>query len=81
VRLTLFFFNLSQGLDDGPSFLGCVIFDQTLFSHSIIFSITCTSVTGGIIMKRQLQWWSIITRDTNKRETCCTAYAKVSQRL
>jgi len=27
--------------------------DQTLFSHSILFSITCTSVTGGIMMNRR----------------------------
>jgi len=31
--------------------------DQILLSHSIFFSIMCTSVTGGImITRRQLQW-------------------------
>jgi len=31
--------------------------DRTLISHSILFSITCTTVTGGIMMnRRQLQW-------------------------
>jgi len=30
-------------------------FDQTLFSHSVLFNITCTSVTGEIMMNtRQL---------------------------
>jgi len=30
---------------------------QTLFSYSILFSITCASVTAGIMMnRRQLQW-------------------------
>jgi len=27
--------------------------DQTIFSHSILFSITCTSVTGGIMINRR----------------------------
>jgi len=36
-------------------FLGNVFFNYTLFSHPILFSITCTSITAGIIMnKRQL---------------------------
>jgi len=32
--------------------------DQILLSHSIFFSITCTSVTVGIMInRRQLYWW------------------------
>jgi len=31
-------------------------FDQTLISHYIFFSITCTSVTGGIIINRRQFW-------------------------
>jgi len=27
--------------------------DRTIFSYSIIFSITCTAVTGGIMMNRK----------------------------
>jgi len=30
-----------------------IFFDQTLFSHSILFSITCTFVTGRIMMNRR----------------------------
>jgi len=30
---------------------------KTLFSHSILFSITCTSLTGGIMMNRRQLWW------------------------
>ena len=39
-------------------------FQPTLFSHSVLFSITCTSATGGIVFnRRQLQLCvSIITR-------------------
>ena len=31
--------------------------EQTLLSHSIFFSITCTSDTGGIMMNRRQLWW------------------------
>jgi len=31
--------------------------DQILLSHSIFFSITCTSVTGGIVINRRQLWW------------------------
>jgi len=27
--------------------------NQTLFSHSILFAITCTSITGGIMVNRR----------------------------
>ena len=37
-----FFFTLLKGIDDVLSFLGCVFLDQSLTSHSILFSITCT---------------------------------------
>jgi len=50
------FSTLSNGIDGAQSFLGYVFIDRTLFSHSILFSITCTSVTGGVMMnRRQLQ--------------------------
>jgi len=66
-----YIFTLSKYTDNVHRFLGYVFVNQTLFSHSILFSITCTSVTGGIMMnRRQLQWWDIITRVTNKHETC-----------
>jgi len=50
-----YFFTSSKGVDDAQSFLGCVVFEKTLFSHSIPFSIMCTTVTGAIMMNsRQL---------------------------
>jgi len=49
----IFFFSLSKGTDDAQSFLGYVFFDQTLISHSILFSTTCTSVSAGIMMNRR----------------------------
>ena len=64
------FFTLSKGIDDVPAFLGCVIFDQTLFSHYILFSITCTYVTGAIMTNRRQLWRSVISRVTNNREKC-----------
>jgi len=57
--LNFFFFILSKGIvDDAQSFLGCFV-DQTffriplLFWGSILFRITCTSVTGGIMINRR----------------------------
>jgi len=41
---------LSKAIDDAQYFLGYVFFNETLFSHSILFSIMCTSVTGRIMM-------------------------------
>jgi len=58
MRLTIrtayifYFFTLSKGIDD--SFLPWLRFvDQTLLTHSIFLSITCTSVTRGIMINRR----------------------------
>jgi len=37
-----YFFTLSKDIDDAPAFLGYVIFEQNLFSQSILFSIMCS---------------------------------------
>jgi len=47
------FFTLSKGKNDAQSVFGQVFFDQTPFLHSFLFSITCTSVTGWIMMNRR----------------------------
>jgi len=47
-----YFFILSKCTDDVHLSL-CKFFRQTLFSHSIHFNITCTSVTGGIMFNRR----------------------------
>jgi len=62
-------FILSEGTDDAHLFWG-TFFRPTLFSHSILFSITCTSVTEGIMFNRRKLWWceSIITRVANKTQ-------------
>jgi len=49
----LYFFTSSKGVDDAQSFLGCVVYEKTLFSHSIPFSIMCTAVTGAIMTNRR----------------------------
>jgi len=41
-----------KGINDAQSLLGNIL-SAKLFSHSILFSITCTSVTGGIMMNRR----------------------------
>jgi len=46
--LHFYFFTLSKGIDDAV-FPWLRFVDDTL-SHSIFFSITCTSVTGGIMI-------------------------------
>jgi len=43
---------LSKGIDDAQSILGYVL-STKLSLHSILFSITCTSVTKGIMMNRR----------------------------
>jgi len=63
------FFTLWKGVGWRSVFPGLPFFDQTLFSHSILFSITCTSVTGGIMMNRRQLCVNIITRVMSKRET------------
>jgi len=53
-RLTFFyFFPLSKGMT--LSFLGYVL-STKLRSHSVLSSITCTSVAGGIMMNRRQLW-------------------------
>jgi len=57
VTYIFYFFTLSKGIDDGLSFLGYVLSTKPSFCLTVLFSITCTSVTGGITMnRRQLQW-------------------------
>jgi len=46
-----FFFTLSKDIDDAQSSLSYVVFDQT-----ILFSITCTSVTVGIMTNTRQLW-------------------------
>jgi len=41
------------------------IFLTKLLSHPFLLGITCTSITGGIMNKSQLQWRIIITRVAN----------------
>jgi len=48
-----YFFTLSKGIIDAQSFLGCIFLNQTFFSQSMRFNITCTSVTGVIMMNRR----------------------------
>jgi len=70
VRLTFYIFTLSKGIDDaqGIVFPWLRFVDQITFSHSIFFSIMCTSVTGGIMInRRQLYWYSI--RETTSTRT------------
>ena len=65
----IFFFSSSIGLESRPcrlymtfSLSLATFVEQTLFSHDILFSITFTYVTGGIMMnRRQLYWGNIIT--------------------
>jgi len=47
-----YFLILSKGTDDAYLFLG-TFFRPTLFSHSVLFSNTCTSVTRGIMFNRR----------------------------
>jgi len=47
------FLYVIESIDDAQSFLGYVFFDQYLLSHSTLFTITCTSVTGGIMINRR----------------------------
>jgi len=51
----IFYFYLSKGIDDaqGVVFPWLRFVDQIIFSLSIFFSITCTSVTGGIMINRR----------------------------
>jgi len=52
----IFFFNLSKRLDDTQFFLGYVLLTKPSFRIIFpLFSIMCTSVTGGIMMNRR-QW-------------------------
>jgi len=36
-----YFVTLSKCINDAQSFLGCLVFEQTLISHNILFSIMC----------------------------------------
>jgi len=45
--------SLPKAIDEAQSFLGYVLSTE-LSSHSILFSITCTNVTGRIMKRRQL---------------------------
>jgi len=50
----IFVYILCKVIHDAQSFLGYVLLTNwpnfSLFSHSILFSITCTSATGGIMV-------------------------------
>ena len=49
----IFFFSLSKCLDDAESFFGYVLLTKPSFRIIfLLFSIMCTSVTGGIMMNR-----------------------------
>jgi len=50
-------FSLSKGADDATSLgLSLATICQPNFLHSILFSITCPSITGGIMINRRQLW-------------------------
>jgi len=48
-----YLFTLWKGIDDAQPFLGYIFFEKTLFSHIVLLSITCISVTGENMIKRR----------------------------
>jgi len=78
LRLTFFyFFTLSWGIDHAQSFLATFCRANSLLAHSIIFSITCTSVTRGIMMnRRQLYIISYQDCQLNTKRTSIQKYLR-----
>jgi len=65
-RINFYFSTISKGKDDAQCCLGYNFFQQTLFSHSILISITCTSITGCLWRtKGSFSGVSVITRLAN----------------
>jgi len=52
----IFYFLLYRNVYMTLSLSLATFFDQILLSHSIFFNITCTSVTGGIMINRRQLW-------------------------
>jgi len=46
-----------KALDDAQSLFGYVLQTKLSFCILFLFSITCTSITGGIMMNGRQSWW------------------------